>query len=69
MHILLQGLLVAIIVVSAGVCPPVAVVQEQGDDGLQPMGEGVPSAGSPTCTIAWQPLGLLPTAKPPLREV
>jgi hypothetical protein len=37
MHILLQGLLVAIIVLSTGVCPPVAVAQEQGDDGQQPM--------------------------------
>jgi hypothetical protein len=37
MHMLLRGLLVAIIFVSAGVCPPVAVAQEQGDDGSKPM--------------------------------
>jgi hypothetical protein len=32
-----RGLLVASIFVSGGVCPPVAVAQEQGDDGLKPM--------------------------------
>jgi hypothetical protein len=37
MSILLQGLLVAIIVVSVGVYPPTAVAQEPGGDGLQPM--------------------------------
>jgi hypothetical protein len=37
MHMLLRGLLVAVIFVSAGVCPPAAVAQEQGDDGSRPM--------------------------------
>jgi hypothetical protein len=36
MYMLLRGLLVAIIFVSTGVCPPVAVAQEQGDDGTKP---------------------------------
>ena len=39
MHTLLRGLLVAIIFVSAGVCLPVAVAQEQGDDGPKSMEE------------------------------
>jgi hypothetical protein len=37
MHMLLRGLLVAIIFVSTGVCPPVAVAEEQADDGSKPM--------------------------------